>query len=117
MFVVGSVQGQFTHLKEGKYKAFNGTEHEVYILEGKFTVSLLTKGLLVNSQLSDTAILFKMRDEIDGYYQGYKELFGIEPAGGNPNYQNKTNCRVFVEHLLRRGNIYCRYGDSPYAKI
>lgn len=91
MFVVGSVQGQFTHLKEGKYKAFNGTEHEVYILEGKFTVSLLTKGLLVNSQLSDTAILFKMRDEIDGYYQGYKELFGIEPAGGNPNYQNKTN--------------------------
>lgn len=91
MFVLGSVQGQFTHLKEGKYKAFNGTEHEVYILEGKFTVSLLTKGLLVNSQLSDTAILFKMRDEIDGYYQGYKELFGIEPAGGNPNYQNKTN--------------------------
>ena len=91
MFVVDSVQGQFTHLKEGKYKAFNGTEHEVYILEGKFTVSLLTKGLLVNSQLSDTAILFKMRDEIDGYYQGYKELFGIEPVGGNPNYQNKTN--------------------------
>jgi hypothetical protein len=91
MFVVGSVQGQFTHLKEGKYKAFNGTEHEVYILEGKFAVSLLTKGLLVNSQLSDTATLFKMRDEIDGYYQGYKELFGIEPVGGNPNYQNKTN--------------------------
>ena len=82
---------QYSHFGETTYTAFNNTKHDVYILEGKFTVLLITKNILRTDQFKDTTVLFKIRDEVDAYYQGYKNLFGIEPSGGNPNFQNKAN--------------------------
>lgn len=82
---------QYSHFGETTYTAFNNTKHDVYILEGKFTVLLITKNILRTDQFKDTTVLFKIRDEVDAYYQGYKNLFGIEPPGGNPNFQNKAN--------------------------
>ncbi len=82
---------QFSHLKETTYTAFNGSKFEVYLIEGEYTVFQFSKDLLTDAQLNDRETLHKIRDGIDGYYLGFKTLFGVEPVGGNVNYKNKAN--------------------------
>lgn len=82
---------QLPNLVETSYTAFNGSKYEVYLIEGEFTVFLFTKDLLTEKQLNDVETLHKIRDGIDGYYLGFKNIFGIEPVGGNIHYQNKAN--------------------------
>lgn len=86
-----NVAAQYEHLTKTTYTSFNGVVHNVYLIEGEYTVINILDTLLTDSQLSDVPILNTIVKEIDTYYLGYKNMNGFEPSGGNTNYSNKAN--------------------------
>ena len=78
-------------IEEGVYTAFNGNKYDAYIIETEYCVVYIKKDLISEEEKNDRETLNKILNSIDGYYSGFKDIFGFEPSGGNPNYSNKAN--------------------------
>ena len=85
------LRSQQDSLLKTTYQSFNNQMFNVYQIEGIFTILLIEESLLSNDKKNDIQTIKKILDQIDGYYAGFKSFYGIEPIGGNPNYNNKAN--------------------------
>ena len=76
---------------DGEYTSFNGVEYDVHLIETEYCVVHILDTLLKDNEKNDRETLANIFNTIDGYYLGFKEMFGVEPDGGNPNYSYKAN--------------------------
>ena len=84
---------------DGEYTSFNGVTYNVHLIETEYCVVHILDTLLKDNEKNDRETLINIFNTIDGYYLGFKEMFGVEPDGGNPNYSYKANVFFWTTFL------------------